>query len=79
LLIIDEFGFDKLERKEVPDALSLLYNADFRNLKVDDTFLKYSMIRPGFLRDLRRARIQVSLAFSPFREFGALLKFGGTF
>ena len=25
LLIIDEFGFDKLERQEVPDALSLLY------------------------------------------------------
>jgi len=25
LLIIDEFGFEKLERKEVPDALSLLY------------------------------------------------------
>lgn len=25
LLIIDEFGFEKLERKEYPDALSLLY------------------------------------------------------
>lgn len=32
LLIIDEFGFDKLERKEVPDALSLLYKViDGRN------------------------------------------------
>jgi len=34
LLIIDEFGFDKLERKEVPDALSLLYKViDGRNRK----------------------------------------------
>jgi DNA replication protein DnaC len=33
-LIIDEFGFDKLERKEVPDALSLLYKViDGRNRK----------------------------------------------
>lgn len=32
LLIIDEFGFEKLERKEVPDALSLLYKViDGRN------------------------------------------------
>ncbi|MDP1561007.1 MAG: ATP-binding protein [Pirellulaceae bacterium] len=32
LLIIDEFGFDRLERKEVPDALSLLYKViDGRN------------------------------------------------
>ena len=32
LLILDEFGFDKLERKEVPDALSLLYKViDGRN------------------------------------------------
>ena len=34
LLIIDEFGFDKLERKEFPDALSLLYKViDGRNCK----------------------------------------------
>ena len=34
LLIIDEFGFEKLERKEVPDALSLLYKViDGRNRK----------------------------------------------
>ena len=32
LLIIDEFDFEKLERKEVPDALSLLYKViDGRN------------------------------------------------
>lgn len=32
LLIIDEFGFERLERKEVPDALSLLYKViDGRN------------------------------------------------
>ena len=32
LLIIDEFGFEKLERKDVPDALSLLYKViDGRN------------------------------------------------
>jgi DNA replication protein DnaC len=32
LLIIDEFGFGNLERKEVPDALSLLYKViDGRN------------------------------------------------
>jgi len=32
LLIIDEFGFEKLERKEVPDALSLFYKViDGRN------------------------------------------------
>lgn len=32
LLIIDEFGFDKLERKDVPEALSLLYKViDGRN------------------------------------------------
>ena len=32
LLVIDEFGFEKLERKEVPDALSLLYKViDGRN------------------------------------------------
>ena len=32
MLIIDEFGFEKLERKEVPDALSLLYKViDGRN------------------------------------------------
>ncbi len=32
LLIIDEFGFEKLERKEVPEALSLLYKViDGRN------------------------------------------------
>ena len=32
LLIIDEFGFEKLERKEVPDALSLIYKViDGRN------------------------------------------------
>ena len=32
LLIIDEFGFEKLERREVPDALSLLYKViDGRN------------------------------------------------
>jgi len=32
LLIIDEFGFEKLERKEVRDALSLLYKViDGRN------------------------------------------------
>ena len=34
MLIIDEFGFDKLERQEVPDALSLLYKViDGRNRK----------------------------------------------
>ncbi|MFV0488287.1 MAG: ATP-binding protein [Vibrio fluvialis] len=32
LLVIDEFGFEKLERKEVPEALSLLYKViDGRN------------------------------------------------
>lgn len=32
LLSIDEFGFEKLERKEVPDALSLLHKViDGRN------------------------------------------------
>ena len=32
LLIIDEFGFEKLERKDIPDALSLLYKViDSRN------------------------------------------------
>jgi DNA replication protein DnaC len=32
LLIIDEFGFEKLERKDVPDAVSLLYKViDGRN------------------------------------------------
>jgi len=32
LLIIDEFGFEKLERREVPDALSLMYKViDGRN------------------------------------------------
>lgn len=32
LLIIDEFGFEKLERKDTPDALSLLYKViDSRN------------------------------------------------
>lgn len=32
LLIIDEFGFEKLERKEVPEALSLIYKViDGRN------------------------------------------------
>ena len=32
LLIIDEFGFEKLERKDTPDALSLLYKViDGRN------------------------------------------------
>ena len=31
-LIIDEFGFEKLERREVPDALSLMYKViDGRN------------------------------------------------
>ena len=34
LLVIDEFGFDRLERQEVPDALSLLYKViDGRNRK----------------------------------------------
>ncbi len=32
LLVIDEFGFEKLERKEIPEALSLLYKViDGRN------------------------------------------------
>lgn len=32
LLMIDEFGFEKLERKDIPDALSLLYKViDSRN------------------------------------------------
>jgi DNA replication protein DnaC len=32
LLIVDESGFEKLERKELPDALSLLYRViDGRN------------------------------------------------
>ena len=32
LLIIDEFGFERMERQEVPDALSLLYKViDGRN------------------------------------------------
>jgi DNA replication protein DnaC len=40
LLIIDEFGFDKLERKEVPDALSLLYKViDGRNRRSSTAIL----------------------------------------
>ena len=40
LLIIDEFGFEKLERKEVPDALSLLYKViDGRNRKSSTAIL----------------------------------------
>ncbi len=40
LLIIDEFGFEKLERKQVPDALSLLYKViDGRNRRCSTAVL----------------------------------------